>query len=161
MDLPVYWVCHNHPMGELLPGGVHVWPSTMSCYLGVHTNAGTPSQQFGSQELLSAPYESVWAEKRSHCQYQKPNLNPAKRMDFSGQNTSPGTRESGDVLSQSEPLLSSHRISFSHPKASTHKNRRLACGVWTEPHPGHSSHLGPTAAPLPPGPQDAPGPQAS
>lgn len=127
MDLPVYWVCHNHPMGELLPGGVHVWPSTMSCYLGVHTNAGTPSQQFGSQELLSAPYESIWAEKRSHCQYQKPNLNPAKRMDFSGQNTSPGARESGDVLlERASPFFPSYLL---FPSKGIYAQKQ-ATGLW-------------------------------
>lgn len=71
-------------------------------------------QQFGSQELLSALSKHLQEEKWSHCQYQKPDLNPPKRIDFSGQSSSSrarGSRKSCHKASVSPPLSP-----FFHPE---------------------------------------------
>lgn len=93
---------HGRPAGEPVASGAHTCASRNSCLFGhpLQQLAAAPAprhQQFGSQELLSALSKHLQEEKWSHCQYQKPDLNPPKRIDFSGQN--PFSRARGSMKS--------------------------------------------------------------
>ena len=122
---------HGRPAGEPVAGGAHTCASRNSCLLGhpLQQLAAAPAprhQQFGSQELLSALSKHLQEEKWSHCQYQKPDLNPPKRIDFSGQSPSSGatgSRKSCQSERASPPL-----ISFFHPRVSVRPSGLT--GLW-------------------------------
>lgn len=103
--------CTDAQQGSLLLVEPTRVPAETLVYLVTHSNSWQPPppprhQQFGSQELLSALSKHLQEEKWSHCQYQKPDLNPPKRIDFSGQ--SPFSRARGSRKScQSERVFPS------------------------------------------------------
>lgn len=82
-----------------------MWPIERLVIWVSMATVGTRSQQFGSQEPLSAPYESLWAEKWSHCQYQKPDVNFPKEDGFLWLKLSPHVPRTARMCHESKPFL--------------------------------------------------------